>query len=367
VLVWCLRPQKQPRALTIHLAFIPLYAVLWGAYLASNLIWFHMLMPISGLLKSENGHDHMLGHNLPHTALLSLAICVLSLLVLWRMQRDRWFFFAELPFFIGILFHAAYITLRMTSETRWTWYYVSWALLAALTASRAAACVFRAATATTALRTAATALAILFSILLFYKMGWKHSREQVAENTRVPAMRQTLEADGLHRLIAYDQPGGMAYFTKIAVVPLDGLMADREFQTELSQRGIADFLRKEKIDGFAGPPVPLDKDGERTYCGQLFLESTRYTCEPWAPGPYGEPQWMITGVEVYSRLPLAPAGYIPLPPSDILWTANNYVTVWKIPAEKSARTVAALHSGEKVLATTAFSPNLISWKPCWKE
>ena len=135
---------EKRRALRIHLTWIPLYAVLWGAYLGSNLFWFHILMPISGLLKSSNSHDHLLGHNLPHTALLSLAICAISLLILWRKQRDRWFLFAELPFFFGILMHAAYITLRMTRETRWTWYYVSWALLAALTASRAAACLFRA-------------------------------------------------------------------------------------------------------------------------------------------------------------------------------------------------------------------------------
>ncbi len=335
VLVWCLQNRKKPEspALRVHLSLIPLYAVLWGAYLASNLIWFHMLMPISGLLKSENGHDHLLGHNLPHTALVALAVSAISLLILWRRQRDRWLLFAELPFFIGILFHAAYITLRMTSETRWTWYYVSWALLAALTASRAAACIFRATNRPArrlALHSAATALAVLLSALLFYKMGWKHSREQVAENTRIPAMRQTLEADSLHRLLAYDQPGGMAYFTHQAIVPLDGLMADREFQIELSQRGIGDFIHKDQIDGFAGPPVPLDKTGERTYCGQLFLESTKYTCEPWTSGPHGGPQWMITGVEVYSRLPLAPAGYIPLPPSDILWTGGNYVTIWRI-------------------------------------
>ena len=139
VLFWCLRQQQAEgkRALRIHLAWIPLYAVLWGAYLGSNLFWFHILMPISGLLKSTNSHDHALGHNLPHTALISLIICAISIAILWRKQRDRWFLFAELPFFLGILMHAAYITLRMTEETRWTWYYVSWAMLAALTASRA--------------------------------------------------------------------------------------------------------------------------------------------------------------------------------------------------------------------------------------
>ncbi|MFZ1942114.1 MAG: hypothetical protein WAU43_00765 [Acidobacteriaceae bacterium] len=346
VLFWCLWQQQAEgkRALRIHLAWIPLYAVLWGAYLGSNLFWFHILMPISGLLKSTNSHDHALGHNLPHTALISLILCAISIAILWRKQRDRWFLFAELPFFLGILMHAAYITLRMTEETRWTWYYVSWALLAALTSSRATACLFQAAPAKARGRTPSVAatlhsvgilLAIVFSALLWYKMGWKHSREQVAEETTIPVLRQVLQDDHMDRLLAYDQPGGMAYFTDAAVVPLDGLMADREFQTELAQNGIGEFIRRDNIDGFAGPTVPFDQWGKDTYCGHLFLESTKYTCEPWAAGPNGEPQWMITGVEVYSRLPLAPAGYISLPPSHIVWTGKNYVTIWRISAADS--------------------------------
>jgi hypothetical protein len=342
LLVWCIQRRNRahkPLALRVHLWFIPLYAVLWGVYLASNRIWFQVWEPISGVLKSNNTHDHLLGRNLPHTALLSLAICAVSLLILWRRQHDRWFWFAELPFFIGILFHAAYITLRMTSETRWTWYYVSWALLAALTASRAAACIFRAPVrggdasnfhTVTILRSAGIALAVLLSAFLFYKMGWKHSRDQVAENTHIPTLARVLDQNGLNRLIAYDQPGGMAYFTRSEIVPLDGLMADRQFQTELAQRGIGEFVRRDNIVGFAGPPVPFGEWGRNTYCGHLFLESTKYACEPWTPGPNGEPRWMITGVEVYSRLPLAPAGYIPLPPSNIIWTGKNYVTIWKI-------------------------------------
>lgn len=349
VLLWCVR-QKDRRghvpALRVHLAFIPLYASLWGAYLASNLVWFHILMPISGLLKSVNSHDHLLGHNLPHTALLSLAISSVALVILWRRQRDRWLLFAELPFFLGVLMHAAYITLRMTSETRWTWYYVSWALLAALTSARAAACILRAPAPNDSahpggranmLRTVAMAAALLVSVLVWYKMGWKHSREQVAENTAIPAMSQTLEADHVQRILAYDQPGGMAYFTRLSVVPLDGLMADRQFQTELAQHGIADFIRQDNMDGFAGPDVPLDDGGRQTYCGKLFLESTRYTCEPWTPAADGTAQWMITGVEVYSRLPLAPAGFISLSPSNIVWTRQHYLTVWKINASDAYR------------------------------
>ena len=355
VLIRSIREHRQRTGsptLRIHLALIPIYAVLWGTYLASNLIWFHILMPISGLLKSNNAHDHLLGRNLPHTALLSLVICAVSLLILWRRQRDRWFLFAELPFFIGIVFHAAYITLRMTSETRWTWYYVSWALLAALTASRAAACIFRMAagrmtngnfSVAATLRSAGIVFALILSLLLWYRMGFAHSREQMAENTRIPEMRRVLQADHLNRLLAYDQPGGMAYFTRLDVVPLDGLMADRQFQTDLAQRGINNFIQKDHIDSFAGPTVPFDAWGKQTYCGRIFLESTRYTCKPWTNGPNGEAQWMITGVEVYSRLPLAPAGYIPLPPSNIVWTGKNYVTIWKIsgPGAGGAASTAA--------------------------
>ncbi len=359
ILIWCIQEKRahtETNALRIHLALIPVYALLWGAYLASNLIWFHILMPISGLLKSHNSNDHLLGHNLPHTALLSLAICIVSLFILWRKQHDRWFFFVELPFFFGVIFHAAYITLRMTSETRWTWYYVSWALLAALTASRAAACVFHPIDSrpilgrlshATAVSSTGIALAVVLSALLLYKMGWRHSREQVAENTTIPVMRQVLETDRLHRLLAYDQPGGMAYFTRLDIVPLDGLMADRDFQTELAQHGIEDFIRKDQIDGFVGPPVPFSEWGRDTYCGHLFLESSKYTCKPWSAGLHGEPQWMITGVEVYSRLPLTPAGYIPLPPSNLVWTGKNYVSVWRIssrtadPAPLQAREMLA--------------------------
>jgi hypothetical protein len=341
VLVWCIQQRRngETLALRIQLGFIPLYAILWGAYLASNLFWFHILMPISGLLKSNNAHDHRLGHNLPHTALLALAICALSLLILWRKRPGRWLHYVELPFFAGILVHAGYITLRMTSETRWTWYYVSWALLAALLASRAADCLFQAvrqhsrrgeSQSANTFSAIAMALAVLLSVALFFRMGWKHSQMEVAEDSMIPALRQAAENAHLQRLLAYDQPGGMAYFTRLSIVPLDGLMADRAFQAELAQRGIADFIQRDRMDGFVGPPVPFGVWGRDTYCGHLFLESTRYTCEPWSRGKDGEPQWMITGVEVYSRLPLAPAGYVPLPPSSIVWTGKNYVTVWKI-------------------------------------
>ncbi|HUZ05548.1 MAG TPA: hypothetical protein VMU62_09320, partial [Acidobacteriaceae bacterium] len=94
VLVWAAR-QPDRGILRRYLALIPLYIVVWGGYLLTNIVWFHTIMPISGLLKSSNAGDHRFGQNLPHTALIALAISALSLLLLWRKQRDRWLLYAE--------------------------------------------------------------------------------------------------------------------------------------------------------------------------------------------------------------------------------------------------------------------------------
>ncbi|HUZ05239.1 MAG TPA: hypothetical protein VMU62_07770, partial [Acidobacteriaceae bacterium] len=254
-----------------------------------------------------------------------LAISALSLLLLWRKQRDRWLLYVELPFFIGILMHAVYITLRMTSETRWTWYYVSWAVLAALAAARAGSCLMRNRRWGPLLRTAGMVVAVLLSAALWYRMGWKHSKQ---EKRALPAMAFEQIVEGqqhIRSLLAYDMPGGMAYYSDVAIVPLDGLMGDLAYQQELAQNGIWGFIRQDRIQAFAGPSIPFDAWAKRTYCDAVFLESTRFTC-----APSGNGQWTITGVEVYSRLPFQPAGYIPLPASQILWTKSGYITVWRI-------------------------------------
>jgi hypothetical protein len=324
VLVWAAR-QPERSVLRQALALIPLYAVFWGGYLLSNLVWFHAFVPISGLLKSSNIADHRLGQNLPHTALVALAISALSLLYLWRKQRDRWLLVAELPFFAGVLMHALYITLHMTSETRWTWYYVSWALLAAITAARAGGCLLRGARTGPWLRNAAMACAVLLSLALWYRMGWKHSKLE-KHDLPVLALERTVEGQQhVRSLLSYDQPGAMAYYSDISVVPLDGLMGNLSYQQELAQHGIWEFIRREHIEAFAGPPVPFDDWGKRTYCDAIFLESTRFTCQP-----IGNGQWTITGVEVYARLPFQPAGYIPLSAPQLLWNAPNYLSIWRI-------------------------------------
>ncbi len=221
--------------------------------------------------------------------------------------------------------HAAYITLRMTSETRWTWYYTSWALLAALTAARASACLLRPAQGTQRRNAIAVACALLVSIALFQHYGWKHSKLQTLPLPAAVFEQAVEQQDHIQRVLAYDQPGAMAYYSNLSVVPVDGLMGNLDFQNELAKQGLQEFLRREKIEAFVGPPVPFGDWGRRTYCEQVFLESTRFTCAPLDHG-----LWTITGVEIYARRPFQPAGYLPLPDTQLIWNQPNYVAVWRI-------------------------------------
>lgn len=120
----------------LQAATLPIYLAFWGAYLTSNWLYFGTFQPISGLLKSNSRPDHAFGSNLPHTALIALAVIVVGIGIMAWKGRDAFFFTIEVPFAFGVLLHAAYITFYMSSETRWSWYYTSWILLASILLAR---------------------------------------------------------------------------------------------------------------------------------------------------------------------------------------------------------------------------------------
>ena len=129
------------RRLQVLSAAIPV--VLWAGYVGSNIVLFHTVQPISGQLKSSGAIHHALGSNLPHTALVALLVLVPSFAVVALLRRDLFFRTVELPFALGVLCHLLYIVFRMSSETRWTWYYTSWMLLAAVLLARACSVLLR--------------------------------------------------------------------------------------------------------------------------------------------------------------------------------------------------------------------------------
>ncbi len=306
----------------LQLRALPIPLVLWAIYLGSNWIFFETLQPISGMLKSHSAADHALGGNLPHSALVALAVIVPSFAVVAFWRRDLFFRSVELPFALGVLCHLLYIVFVMSSETRWTWYYTSWMLLGGVLLARAASVVFD---GRSQLATAVCVLAAVVAAGAWYKVSYlKFLR---GPDTRPPAAfnAEVYGRLGVRRAIAFDEPGVYAFFSDIEIVPIDGLMGDLAFQHELATKGIQEFVDRAKIDAFIGPDSPMDEAGANQVCRRVFLSSEQFRCERQADGRY-----RVVGVDIYARVPSKPAGTLVLDPDKVIWRLPHAIEVWRL-------------------------------------
>lgn len=306
----------------LQLLTAPLPLALWAIYVCVNWIFFHTVQPISGMLKSGSARDHAIGTNLPHTALIALAIIIPCFLVVARLRRDTFFRVVEMPFALGVLCHAAYIVFIMSNETRWTWYYTSWILLASILLARTASILFA---HRQPLAVAASVLSCLVLAGIWYKASFlkfyrgQEMRPSASFNAAV------YEKAGIHRALAYDEPGIFAYYSNIQIVPVDGLMGDLKFQHDLATTGVKEFVEREHIDGFIGPDTPTDTAGKKLICDQIFLSSEQFHCDLQRNGQYA-----LGSVDIYARLPKHNAGTLELDPENIVWSRTNGITVWRL-------------------------------------
>jgi hypothetical protein len=312
----------------LQLAMLPIYAVLWGAYLGSNWIYFHTIQPISGLLKSKSAMTHALKDHFPHTALFAMALILVCFTVVALRKRDVFFRVVEVPFFLGVIVHGTYIVLRMSSETRWTWYYTSWILLGAVLMARAGFVVLA---PRRWLVTPTVAVLVLLLAGGWAKLSYK--RSYLGPSLRPP--QSFIDAvsgkTGIHNAFVFDEPGSLAYFSDLKIVPLDGLMGDLAFQHDLATKGVNAVATKYHIDGFIGPGEPFDKASAKDHCDQLFLASVELHCEADRPG-----RWRVISADVYSRVPGALAGRLQLNKDQIIWSQKDLLTVWKIAPSSEA-------------------------------
>ena len=310
---------------SLQFATTPIYVVLWGSYLASNRIYFHLWEPISGMLKAHGADDHQLGSNLPHTAIAAFAVIVVSFAGLALTKRDLFFTVVEIPFAAGVVCHGLYITFKLSSETRWTWYYTSWVLLAAVMLARFCSVLLQ------RRRWLVTPLAVLSVLILMFvwvRVSYMHVFKQPPAAALARAFHDEVEVkQGIHRVLAYDQPGRLAYYSNVQVIALDGLMGDMKFQKDIATMGINEYVRVNHIEAFVGPVTPLSALGYQELCTKLFLSTEIFQCTPRRGDPS---RFDITGVNVYSRVPAVFAGTLQLPPSQLIWSTDRFVSVWKL-------------------------------------
>ena len=306
-------------------AALPIPLIFWGGYVGSNWVYFHTIEPISGMLKSH-GQAHSLGSNLPHTGVVPLIVITLCLPLMALRQRDLFFRAVELPMAVGVYVHACYIVFLMSSETRWPWYYTSWILLASILLARVSALVLR---DRRSVAVGISAACFIFLCALWYKLDYLHYYK-MPRLFDIGNFNKVAAREGIKTLIVYDKPGALAYYSTVKIVPMDGLMGDLNFQHELATAGIGDFIVKNDIDAFAGPPTSGGSGTEAEECGVMLLYAVRFHCS----GKDGEGGVRIDSVDIFARLPPTFAGTIPLPQAEAI--SSDYATMWRLDTYKRA-------------------------------
>lgn len=314
----------QVRVRKLMMFCLPVYLVIWGAYVGSNLHWFGTIQPISGLLKAHSHDSARRVVTLPHIPLIGLAIIVPAILILARIRRDLFFRVVELPFAAGVLMHAAYIWFVMSSETRWSWYYTSWILLACILLARISHTLLGKVDARIHNTLATASLLTLF--LIWYNIDYRRSAHFEPEAVGAGYQENLSDRLHMHTVLAFDKPGRIAYYTGVQIVALDGLMGNLQFQHDLATKGIAAFDAQHHVDGFIGPPEPLDPVAQAIYCDHLYLSSIKLHC---SQSPSGD--WRVTSAEVFARLYGVSAGTIDLPQENLVWNFPQQVAVWRLP------------------------------------
>ncbi len=340
-------PQRR-RNLVLLAKAVPIPLLLWAAYIFSNRYFFGTLQPISGLLKAHSRGEHKLFTNLPRTAWIDLAIIAAGLAIIRRYTRDLFHRTIELPLALGVLCHALYITFVLSSETRWSWYYTTWTLLAGILLARSVSALFDSYTAAQSTvhdphsATSSVGEAQISEIRNIYQIAiftlayltllatWSvASLHRFAHNdpyTQDPGFQtNVVDRAHLHALLAFDKPGRIAFYSTAEIVPLDGLMGSLKFQHDLATTGIAAFNQINHIDGFIGPPLPLDLAGKQQFCDNIFLSSVQFHCTQTS-----HTTWTVDRADIFARLTQTPAGSVPLTPANLVFNQPGYVAVWRL-------------------------------------
>lgn len=258
--LWIKRPVS--RELIGLSACAAVAAAVVAPYLATNLVYFGHLVPVSGAIKSALPHFAFDPRAVGKLGLVLTAISAGSLAVAWRLRTHPSTSPLAVPMAAlnaGTILLTLYLVTATRHQTVWHWSYVPAALNLALVLPVALDFVRGHAGRRLPPRLAGTAgivaLVVALSPLVAKNWvqahGWAemwYERDGLTLSGETPwpeAVARSLDArlPAGTRILVFDHPGYLAYFSRLAVIPSDGLMMNFESDASLRQHGIDAFLR----------------------------------------------------------------------------------------------------------------------------
>ncbi len=237
-------------------------------YLAANFLTFGHLVPISGAIKSSLPEVSFRISNLGY---LGAGVCLAAVLSLGlSLARGRPLparpLFAALG--AGVLAHALYIVCLTDPGIPWSWYWVPGVLNLCLLS--VALCDRLPQRFGSVSRGRLIAGAAIIVALLGVTRGWLRFRDAEAAGINRFTVRQSVSRDRWQRVLGLwmrdhlppgsgvlvcDQPGALAYYSDLRILPVDGLVNDFRYNEEIVTLGIGDYLRRHRVGYYLGPIV----------------------------------------------------------------------------------------------------------------
>jgi hypothetical protein len=286
-------PEAMPRALRV-LILLSSAGIVVVPYLAQNWLHYGHFVPISGSIKSALPEISIRTSNLGTLGALVAIAALVSIALAVRPGMPTLFRATLLATGAGVLAHAIYILACTRPNIPWSWYYVPGVLLLSLLAVVAADRL-----STRPGRLPARRLLALVTLLLALggiSRAWLRYRDPEAAGINRFTVRR--EAPRIRWQIAlaewmkihlppgsgvfvFDQPGALAYYSGLRILPADGLVNDFTYDSEIQASGIAPYLRQHRVHYYFGPlpsisgsgEVPVSSPWTRRPAGHLLLSS----------------------------------------------------------------------------------------------
>lgn len=299
LVVWlCLLPSilKSPFKISAFLSLSLPPCLMLIPYLADNFLTFGHVVPISGMIKStfRDGYFsyEMLGiHGGPVViSALCLGFCA------WLSEKNK-----ENRLVFGILLaavalHAFYTGSKSLGSQ---WYYTTAYIAIALSLMRILTSVwvsintlhlslgkifcFLCRTATVFIFGFILSISMLKTTYHFsiarVAMGKESITAELAETPAGKKLAQKLQGafpKGT-AFFTFDNPGMIAYYSDMKIVPLDGLMNDFEYNRQIAANGIASYARQHHIHYLIAPIVKPKQMGYRNAVLHLWADSDTTT------------------------------------------------------------------------------------------
>ena len=256
-----------------------------GGYMLYNKYWFGHFTPVSGAIKSTLPELVFNLNALSGIGKICVLFAILSLIVTAipsvcsHEQR-----LVLLVLALGVLFHACQLVVTTEHHTQWPWYYVSGVLNMCFVSVVLANLILRFCADRDYLWGRFAFLASMVAVLSlainsYSAIRYRSSAPTILESFELDRFRNGVDKRWQQRvamwlkkklprntsIAVYDWPGIIAYYSDLNILPLDGLIADYQYNDDIVKWGIVNYFEHRSIHYWLGPATVAGYEQQSWY------------------------------------------------------------------------------------------------------